>query len=163
MFCRENNLKFPCLLSCEAKQRSKQTVDWSPQTYDWLLKSDTLPLTWCFHNVKSASQDSTELDIAGHHMTMMIFHDRPFLMTESCTTEPTQLTYHYHDMICTSWHLKSEEFGLFVEKLIQNNNKENIKCLYYWPFVKRIHWWLVDSPYNQLVMWKHFHAGLILF
>ena len=33
---------------------------------------------------------------------------------------------------------------------------ENIKAPHYWPFVRGIHQWLVDSPHKGPVMWKAF-------
>ena len=41
-----------------------------------------------------------------------------------------------------------------VVELIQANTKESMKTSYYWPFVRGIHWWLVDSPYKRPVMQK---------
>ena len=38
-----------------------------------------------------------------------------------------------------SWHLKSLAIQLFVEKLVEADNKENIKAMHYWTFVKGIH------------------------
>ena len=35
-------------------------------------------------------------------------------------------------------------------------NQRNIKTLYYWPFVRGIQWWLMDSPDNGPVMQKVF-------
>ena len=32
--------------------------------------------------------------------------------------------------------------------------KQNIKFWHYWPFVRGINWWLVDSPHNGSVMRK---------
>ena len=36
------------------------------------------------------------------------------------------------------------------------NNKGNTKAAYYWPFVRGIHWFLVDSPHETPVTWKTF-------
>ena len=35
-------------------------------------------------------------------------------------------------------------------------NKENIKAPHYWPFVRRIQWWLLDSPHKGPLMQKSF-------
>ena len=35
-----------------------------------------------------------------------------------------------------------------VQQLVQTNNKEIIKCLQYWLFVRGIHPWLIDSPHK---------------
>ena len=39
---------------------------------------------------------------------------------------------------------------LFVQQFVQAYNKEYIKALHNWPFVRGIHWWLVDSPYKGI-------------
>ena len=41
----------------------------------------------------------------------------------------------------------------------------HIKGPYYWPFVKRIHWWPVDSPHKRLAMRKafQFHDAIITY
>ena len=44
---------------------------------------------------------------------------------------------------------------LFVQQL-QANNKEDTKATYYWPFMRRIHWWLVVSHHKGPVMRKIF-------
>ena len=44
----------------------------------------------------------------------------------------------YSDITWVLWCLKSEVTVLFV-LLVQADNKENIKALHFWPFVRRIH------------------------
>ena len=57
-----------------------------------------------------------------------------------------------------SWHLKSLATWLFVKQLVQPNNKESIKTLHYWPFVRGIECWLLDSlhtvPITLEMAWK---------
>ena len=88
---------------------------------------------------------------------------------------------HCSDITWVSWHLKSQTTWLFVQVIIQPNNRENIKALYY--FLKVIYrspvrlpsqraaiitgpmWgeplvtllkWPVDSPHKAPVMWTTF-------
>ena len=49
-----------------------------------------------------------------------------------------------------------QQSNCFFQQLSQANNKEITKDLYYWPFVMRIHQWLVDSPHKGSVMWDMF-------
>ena len=51
--------------------------------------------------------------------------------------------------------------GLFIQQLVGNDNKENIKALHCWPFVRGVHLSPVDSPHKGSVMRKVFH-GMIL-
>ena len=41
-------------------------------------------------------------------------------------------------------------------KLVETINKENIRYPHYWPFVVWIHWYPVDSPHKEPLMWKVF-------
>ena len=50
--------------------------------------------------------------------------------------------------------LKVPTTRLFVRRLIQANNKENVIALHHWPFVRGIHRWPVDSPHKGPVMLK---------
>ena len=63
---------------------------------------------------------------------------------------------HYSDITRVSFHLKPLATWLFVQKLVQANNKENMRALHYWPFVWGIHQGLVDSPHKWQVMQKAF-------
>ena len=51
-------------------------------------------------------------------------------------------------LLCTwaSWRLKSPAFRLFIEQLVQADDKGNLTVLHCWPFVRWKHWWLVDPP-----------------
>ena len=40
-----------------------------------------------------------------------------------------------------SWYLKSHAIRLFVQCLLQANNKDDINGVHYWPFVRGIHQW----------------------
>ena len=52
-----------------------------------------------------------------------------------------------------SWHLKSLAKQMFIQQLVQFNNKgSNIRIQHYWPSVNGIHQWLVDSPHKGPVM-----------
>ena len=61
-------------------------------------------------------------------------------------------------LICIIITVIPLETQLFVEKLVQANNQELIKCPYYWPFVKWNHWSLVDSRHKTLLYWTYFHV-----
>ena len=50
---------------------------------------------------------------------------------EALICEIISVTTHKHDNI-----LNHQQLPLFVQQLFQANNKENIKALYYWPFVR---------------------------
>ena len=54
--------------------------------------------------------------------------------------------------------------NLTIQMLVQANNKGNIKTLLYWPFVRGIHRWLVDSPHKGPVMQKTvpYHDGTMM-
>ena len=41
-----------------------------------------------------------------------------------------------------------------TQQLVETNNKRNIKGPYYWPFVRGINRWPVDSPHKGPEMWK---------
>ena len=47
-------------------------------------------------------------------------------------------------------------FSILDLQFAQANNKENTQAQCYWPFVRGIHRWPVDSPHNWPVMWKVF-------
>ena len=48
-----------------------------------------------------------------------------------------QCYYYYSDLIRASWHLKALAIHMFFfQQIIQVNCKENIKALYYWPYVR---------------------------
>ena len=49
---------------------------------------------------------------------------------------------------------KSLATWLFAQQLVQANNRENIKGLYYWPFVSRLLQWSMYSPIKGAVMQK---------
>ena len=67
-------------------------------------------------------------------------------------------TKHWGDVTWTSRPLKSLATQLFVQQLIEINNKEIITCLLYWPFVRGIHWSPLDSPHKGPVMWRAIHV-----
>ena len=70
---------------------------------------------------------------------------------------------HCSDVIRSSWRLKSPETRLFVQQLIHLNNKENIIPPHYWPLVKGIHRWSVNSPHKRPVIWNVFpYHGVIM-
>ena len=53
------------------------------------------------------------------------------------------------------WCLKSTAAQMFVEQVVQTI-KGNIKAPSYWPFVRGIHQWMVDSPHKGPVTQKVF-------
>ena len=61
---------------------------------------------------------------------------------------------HFSDAKWALRHLSSIASGLFVHKFVQADT--NIKDMYYWPFVRRIYRWPVDSPHKGPVMRKAF-------
>ena len=52
---------------------------------------------------------------------------------------------HYSEVTWALWLPKSLNTQLFVQQLFQAGNKVNIKAVHYWPFVRGIHWWLVET------------------
>ena len=60
----------------------------------------------------------------------------------------------YSDITRASWFYQIIATQLFVQQLVHDNSKANIKVLYYWPFVWGIHQWLVDSPHKGPIMQK---------
>ena len=62
-------------------------------------------------------------------------------------------------LLTESWCLISSAIWLWVQQLVVTNNKEDIKALHYWTFVRRIHhWWPVDSLHNGPVIQKVFRC-----
>ena len=59
-------------------------------------------------------------------------------------------------IIVASWCLKSLETRLFVQRIIQVNEEEHIKVAHYWPFVRGIYQWPVNSPLKRPVTCKEF-------
>ena len=55
-----------------------------------------------------------------------------------------------------SWCLKKLTTQLFFEYLAEANNDKNIQISHYWPIVKGIQWWPVDSPHKGTVKWNAF-------
>ena len=51
----------------------------------------------------------------------------------------------YSDVIWASWHVKLPATGLFIQQRAQSKIKENIIVPKYWPCVRGIHQWPVDS------------------
>ena len=62
----------------------------------------------------------------------------------------------YHDVTWVLKYLNSLATQMFVKQLVQDIIKENIKALHYWPFLRGINHWLVDSIHKRPVMWKAF-------
>ena len=60
----------------------------------------------------------------------------------------TSKHHHYSDI---AWVVVSLITGnlTLCPTVLQANIKENIKVPYYWPFVRGIHHWLVDSPHKR--------------
>ena len=56
----------------------------------------------------------------------------------------------YYDFTWVSWHLKSLATLFFFQQLVQANNKEHFKCVYYWPFVRGI-----QSIHPSSLQWCH--------
>ena len=56
---------------------------------------------------------------------------------------------HERQVIWNHLHL-----NCLFQQLVQTINKENIKALHYWAFVRGIHWSPVDSPHKGPVMQK---------
>ena len=52
--------------------------------------------------------------------------------------------------------------SLFIQQFIRAGNQENTEAPYYWPFMRGIHQWLVDSPHKWPVMWKEFPCHEIM-
>ena len=49
---------------------------------------------------------------------------------------------------------KSSATGLFIERLVQVDVKQDVDIRHHWPFVRGIHWSPVDSPHKRPVMWQ---------
>ena len=58
-----------------------------------------------------------------------------------------EFTVHYIGVTSASWLLKSPAPQLFVQELVQTNNKENIKVPHNWPLVGGIHLSPVDCGF----------------
>ena len=66
-------------------------------------------------------------------------------------------SYEHHDI----W--KSLALQLFGQKLVQVSITESNEVLHYWPLVRGIHWWPVNSPHKGSVIWKVFLChGLVM-
>ena len=78
-------------------------------------------------------------------------------------TKNSQFSVYITSLPQESWHLKSLTTQLFVQQLVQANNKENIKP-YYRPFLREIHCWAIDSPHKGPVTREKFayHAVIIM-
>ena len=57
-----------------------------------------------------------------------------------------------------SWRLKSPAIWLFVEHIMLTNIKEDSKASHYWPFVRAIHRYPVDSPQKGIVTRQKFQV-----
>ena len=69
---------------------------------------------------------------------------------------PVTVTLHERYGNSNHWHT------LFVQQLVQANNKGNIKASHHWPFVRGNHWWLVDSPNKGSVTWRLFPSDDVI-
>ena len=68
---------------------------------------------------------------------------------------PTRFLVFAWLVICIG--LRSLVSLLFIQQLVLAYVKYDIKTPYYWPFVRGIHQWLVDSPHKWPVIWESFH------
>ena len=98
----------------------------------------------------------------------VIWYDHMFLevkisqnnIDKSCRLMISQQTAsNYSDVSWASWYLKSMATWLYVNQLVQANDKENTQSLHYWPIVNG---WQVDSPHKGPVMLKMFPCHAIL-
>ena len=85
-------------------------------------------------------------------------------------TVPICRTFSDHLQELSIWyrwllHLKSTGTRRLLEKHVQAIKKEYIKALYYWPFVRGIHWWTVDSPHKRSVLQNvlPYHDDIMIF
>ena len=68
---------------------------------------------------------------------------------------PCWLSQHCSDVTWASWRLKLLVALLFVQHLVQDNKKENVKApSHYKPFMRGIHRSPMDSPHKWSVMGK---------
>ena len=102
------------------------------------------------------------LALGGEELSLLIRHlaSHAFLWCQQCQVIFLQIGLismklhhyswqeHYSDVTWVSWCLIPLPNQLFVQQLVQVNNKENIKASYYCLFVMGIYLWLVDSPHK---------------
>ena len=74
----------------------------------------------------------------------------PGFWEEASTTR--DITFRWRQMSIKASHFSGHSNVLFAA----SNIKENIKARHYWPFVRGIHQWPVDSPHKGPVMLKAF-------
>ena len=65
---------------------------------------------------------------------------------------------HNNDVTQASWRVKSPVIPLVVQQLCRDNNNEHIKYPHYWPFVRGIHHWPMDTPNKRTVTRKAFQV-----
>ena len=58
----------------------------------------------------------------------------------------------YSDVTKASWRLRWLATWLFVQHLIQTDNKENSKAFHYWHFLRGIQGWSLDFPHKGTVI-----------
>ena len=72
-----------------------------------------------------------------HKKTTCIFYEIYYAYWYGCISQFDVSQGHY----MRSWYLKSHAIRLFVQCLLQANNKDDINGVHYWPFVRGIHQW----------------------
>ena len=89
-------------------------------------------------------------------LLLMEAADGGFSLRETCYISTQYIT------ICHMYTMLSQITWLFVQQLVHAYNKENIKAIHYWPFVRGIHRSPVDSPHKGPVILKAFPCRSIL-
>ena len=56
--------------------------------------------------------------------------------------------YQYRDVTQTSWCYRPQTLGLFIQRVVNADIKENTQVQHYWSSVMGIQRWLVDSPHK---------------
>ena len=116
-----------------------------PSQWETSLQSNTVS-HWLGANLESALDVTTFLVIDTVQL-LPEFSWNTILLQVPYTLQWCEMNCKVSQITCT-W--------LCVQLIVQANSKENIKALYYWPFVIWIHQWLVDPHHKEPVMWKTF-------
>ena len=84
------------------------------------------------------------------------FNHKYIIVPQQCSDHARSALTHCSDATRALWRLRSPTIQLFVQPCVHTYIKENIKAMRYWPFVRGIHRWAVDSPHKGPVTWTMF-------
>ena len=116
------------------------------QVMAWYCKAIIYHLSQCWSRYSSP--------YAVYHLATLIWYIlnliRTLCMHQSngfrvCHSQRNMMQYITMTSLWARWCLKSPASLLFAQPFIRAHTKENIKAPRYWPFVREIHWWQVNS------------------